>query len=302
MLSSSEKPVILLTGASSGIGLSLARCLSTMPVQLIATARASSLGALEKEIPPSETVCIRELDVISEESRLGLMNEVLEQFGRVDVLINNAGISYRSVVEHMSPEDELLQLQTNYFGPMALIRAVLPGMRKRQSGRIINVSSVAGMMAMPTMGAYSASKFALEGASEALWYELKPWNVRVSLIQAGFVRSESHQRVYSTEAGRRAAEDPGDDYHLYYKTMSGFVEKLMGRSRATPEVIARKVIGVMQMKNPPLRVPVTADAHLFFWIRRILPRWMYHMILYRNLPGVKSWEASIKDHSKASAQ
>src|SRR5690606_8275736 len=124
----------------------------------------------------------------------------------VSILINNAGISYRAVVEHMNDKDEQLQMAVNYFGPVALIRLVLPFMREQGRGKIINISSVSGMLAMPTMASYSASKHALEGVSEALWYEAKPLGVNVSLIQPGFIRSKSFKNVYFTEASEKAME------------------------------------------------------------------------------------------------
>jgi hypothetical protein len=203
-------------------------------------------------------------------------------------LINNAGITYRAVLEHMSEADELQQLNTNFFGPMALIRLVLPGMRMRRWGRIINISSVGGMMAMPTMGSYSASKFALEGASEALWYELLPWKIAVILVQPGFINSNSFRNVYWTSKAK-ASLDSGDGYAVYYRQMNGFIEKLMRRAFATPESIADKVVELIEHPNPALRIPATYDAWFFSLLRRVLPRRTYHWMLYRNLPGIEHW-------------
>ena len=176
--------------------------------------------------------------------------------------MNNAGISYRSVVEHLSEADVHLQFRTNLFGPVHLARLCLPGMRARGRGRIINVSSVGGMMAMPTMGLYSASKFALEGISEALYYEMKPWGIHVSLLQPGFVRSNSFKNVYISEAARHAVESSGN-YANYYWHMGTFISRLMHRAQATPESIARKVIQTMERRNPPLRIPGCWNAYLF---------------------------------------
>ena len=210
-------------------------------------------------------------------------------WGGVDILINNAGISYRSVVEHMTDKDELLQLNTNFLAPMALARLVLPRMRKRRWGHIINVSSVSGMMAMPTMGSYSASKFALEGATEALWYEMKPWNVRVTLVQPGFVRSNSFKKVYFSEAAKRAHSNR-DDYAEYYNQMGPFIQRLMERALATPESIADQIIKTITCRDRRLRVPVTYDSYIFSMLRRLLPHRFYHWFLYYNLPGVKKME------------
>ena len=280
-------PVVLLTGASSGVGLALARQLQTLPFRLVLTARERSLGKLREQLPESHSCMVRALDVTHPDERLRVVREAEERFGGIDILVNNAGMSFRAVVEDMTEEDELLQLSTNFLGPMELVRLVLPKMRAKRSGRIINVSSVGGMMAMPTMGSSSASKCALEGASESLWYELKPWGIGVSLVQPGFVHSNAFRRV---AWGRRLAGQPGREaYEPYYVNMSRFVERLMGLAWATPESIAAVVLRTMTSRNPPLRVPATIDAHFFSMLRRFLPRRIYHAILYAGLPGVREW-------------
>ena len=181
------------------------------------TARTSSLARVENEPFRDNTrFLIRRLDVTSSQERQALIGEIQEHWGGIDLLINNAGIGYRSVIEHTSEADRLMVLETNYLGPMALIQLVLPHMRHKRSGRIINVSSVSGMMAMPTMGSYSASKFALEGATEALWYEVRPWNIKVSLVEPGFVHSNSFQNVYWSEQAKQSVAN-GDDYAHYYR-------------------------------------------------------------------------------------
>lgn len=155
-----------------------------------------------------------------------MVAEAEARWGGVDVLVNNAGVAYRAVVEHVTEEDRLRQFGVNFLGPMEMVRLCLPSMRKKRAGRIINVSSVSGMMAMPTMGVYCASKFALEGASEALWYEVKPWNIRVTLVQPGFINSDSFQNTRTTPKSRRGgtrasqvAELPEDDlaYAAHYE-------------------------------------------------------------------------------------
>ena len=150
------------------------------------------------------------------------------------------------------------------------------------------------MMAMPTMGAYSASKFALEGASEALWYELRPWNIQVVLVQPGFVHSESFHRV-RWSAGAETSATGRDGYTVYYETMGAFIGRLMNSSLASPESIARKIMRSMEKRRPKLRVPATPDAYFFYLLRRLLPRRWYHWILYRNLPDISRWGAAHED-------
>jgi hypothetical protein len=283
--------VVLVTGTSSGIGLEIVRLLRDgRRYRVAATAREASLSAFALAgLAEDDRLMIRAMDVTSAAQREAVVREVLEMWGGIDVLINNAGISYRSVVEHMDDAEEHHQMETNYFGAMELIRLVLPKMRERRRGHIINISSVGGMMAMPTMSAYSASKFALEGASESLWYELRPWNIHVTLVQPGFIRSESFRRVYYSKMAASCRIDQMDPYCAYYAAMAPFIEKLMNRSRADAGDVARKVIKLMEKRRPPIRCPATPDAHIFYWLRRLLPRRVYHRILYYSLPGVRNW-------------
>lgn len=281
---------MLVTGASTGIGLAISRRLLGGPHRLVLTARASSLSRFHDEgIHESGDRWLRPLDVVDDSDRRRLVAEVEARWGGVDVLINNAGISYRAVVEHMSQRDERDQMDINYFGPMELIRLVLPGMRARRSGHIINVSSVSGMMAMPTMSAYSASKFALEGASESLWYELRPWGIHVTLVQPGFVRSSSFERVLLTAEAQRSLEADDEAYHQYYEHMSRFVAWMMRHAPSDADDVATEVLGILGRRNPPLRHPATVDAWLFYFLRRLLPRGVYHHILYRGLPSIHRW-------------
>lgn len=285
-----RQPVVLITGASAGLGLALSKRLLKGHWRLILTAREASLPRFRGAgIVESQTCWIRALDVTSAEQRRAVVEEAEERWGGVDILINNAGVAYRAVCEHVEAADHEEQIRVNYFGPMELIRLVLPAMRERRDGRIINVSSVGGMMAMPTMALYSASKFALEGATEALWYEVRPFGIRVSLVQPGFIHSESFQNTRYTQRSKAAAEDPGNPYSAHYLHMAGFIARCMRQARVTPETVAAKIVRLMTAKHPPLRVAGTDDAHLFGWLRRILPRRLYHEVLYRSLPGIRKW-------------
>jgi short-subunit dehydrogenase len=289
MRPNSYKPVILITGCSSGIGFDLAQIFSRIPnYRTVITARAGSIEKLKQIFPESENTRVMELDITEKKSRDAVVGQVVNEWEGVDILINNAGISYRSVIEHMTTEDELIQMSTNYLGPMALIRAVMPNMRKKGRGKIINVSSVSGMLAMPTMASYSASKAALEGASEALWYEMRPFGIDVSLIQPGFIHSESFKNVrYSAKA--KLSENGRDDYSEFYKNMGPFVSRLMGLSRTPSEKVAQLILLVVQTERPPLWVPAGMGAEFFYYLRRLMPRRLLHPLLFYFLPGVKHW-------------
>lgn len=283
------RPVILVTGAGSGIGLALANLLyARSEYRVVCTARAATLEKLKTRFCEDERFWLLPLDVTSEADRQKVMELIAHRWGGVNILINNAGISYRSTVEHMTEADEIRQMATNYFGPIGLIRLALPYMRDIGRGKIINVSSVSGMLAMPTMASYSASKYALEGASEALWYEMKPLGISVSLVQPGFVHSESFRKVYYTERSRPEVCEIGP-YCDYYRAMTPFIERLMHWSRATPEKIAALILRTIQTQNPPLWIPASIDALLFYYMRRILPRRLLLPILFYSLPGARHW-------------
>ena len=284
--------VVLVTGASTGLGLAITkRLLAEEPqLRLVLAARESSLGRFAAQgIRESENCWLRPLNVRDKGQQVALIDEVDERWGGVDVLINNAGVAYRSVVEHVDEEERLAQMQINFLAPLALTRRVLPRMRAKRRGRILNISSVSGMMAMPTMSIYSASKWALEGATEALWYEVRPWNIRVTLVEPGFIHSPSFRNTRYTKDSRRSEDDVHDPYHAHYEYMAPFIEKVMARAWATPEKVAARVHRLMRRKRPPLRAPVTIDAHVFYLLRRMLPRPLYHWLLYRSLPHVDRW-------------
>ena len=286
-----EPPVVLLTGASSGLGLAIARrLLADGRFRLILTARAPSLARFDAAgITGSDTVWIRALDVTQPAERSAVVAEAAQRWNGIDVLINNAGLALRTVIEHIDEPTAQEILLTNCLAPMELARLVLPGMRAKRSGRIVNVSSVGGMMAMPTMSLYSASKFALEGATESLWYEVRPWGIHVSLVQPGFIHSDSFRRTRYTAESRRQMEDPQAPYHAHYFFMADFIARQMEWTRSTPEAVAAVVLKTLRRKRPPLRVAGTWDARIFALLRRFLPRALYHALLHRSLPHIREW-------------
>lgn len=294
-----QKKIILITGASTGLGLSIVKQLSPNPdFFLVLTARKSSLYRFAKEnIFESDNLWIRPMDVTSPFERESVVEEILNKFGRVDVLINNAGIAYRSVIEHIEPDELGRQMNTNFYSPLELIRLVLPSMRQQRAGHIVNISSVGGVMAMPTMGLYSASKFSLEAISEALWYELKPWNIKVSLVEPGFICSSSYMRVPWSRKALLVGGNEDYPYHKQYQSMVPLIARMMNLSFAPPSRIASKVQKVIEKKSPPLRVAVTFDAKVFSLLKKLLPQKLYHNLLYKLIPKSYSWGFSTSKES-----
>lgn len=281
---------VLITGASTGLGLAIARLLMQHDYHLVLTARPGSMSRFaEAGLVEGEGLWLRPLDVVESDQRRAIVDEIDEKLGGVDVLINNAGVSYRAVAEHVCEHNRLDQMGVNFRAPMDLTRMVLPSMRRKRRGRILHVSSTGGMMAMPTMSVYSASKFALEGASEALWYEVRPWNIHVSLVQPGFIRSDAFQKVKTTGLSGDAIEDPDNPYHAHYRFMAPFIERVMRFAPSNEARVAKKVLRTMRKRRPALRVPATPDAWFFHMLRRLLPRSFYHRLLYASLPSVSEW-------------
>lgn len=284
-----EKPVVIITGCGSGIGYELAQKLYlNHDYNVVVTARKKTLAILQNKLDETDRFILRELDITNNDNINSLVQEIVEKFGRVDVVINNAAVCYRAVIEHMDDDSEMLQLKTNYLGPMSLIRAVLAIMREQGNGNIINISSVSGMLAMPTMGSYSASKHALEGATESLWYEAKPFGINVNLVQLGFVNSDSFKRVlYSKKAAISAAlSGPHSDY---YASMTPMIEKLMSWSLSSSHRVADQIIDLIKKPNRRLRVALTPDAFIFSVLKKIIPSRFFNQLLYLLLPGSMKW-------------
>ncbi|KAL4754403.1 hypothetical protein BDW72DRAFT_214292 [Aspergillus terricola var. indicus] len=190
-----------ITGASSGFGLDLALLALSSGHKVIATVRNASKSSSAVAAIKAKGGEILELDVTKADAIPGVVKKANALYGGIDILVNNAGYSLLGAVEDMTDEEAKLQLETNFFGPFRLIRSFLPTLRSRQNGTatIVNVSSVAGQDALPTCGLYAASKFALEGLSEALAREVAPFNISVLIVEPGAFRTNFLSAVQKTE-------------------------------------------------------------------------------------------------------
>lgn len=270
----SSKPIIFITGCSSGVGYQLAKRLSQSgKYRLVITARHKSISIVKDNFIENDELIILPMDLTDSNQVCDTVSLILKKWGQINVLVNNAGVCYRTVTEQMDFNSELNQMQTNYLGPMNLIRYVLPSMREAGRGKIINVSSVSGIMGMPTMGSYSASKHALEGASESLWYELKPFGIDVCLVRPGFINSDGHNHVLVSHKARIAEKLRGP-YSDFYLFMRPFVTRLMNFSLSSSENVADKIHQLIKTQNPPFDINVTLDAKFFYILKRMLPPWI----------------------------
>ncbi len=262
--------VALVTGASSGFGLltsiELARRGFSVYASMRALARADRLRAAADQA--GVAIEIVELDVARADSVDRVASEVERAAGRIDVLVNNAGFGFGGAVEDLSMEELREQFETNFFGLVALTKAVLPGMRRRRRGHIINVSSIGGRIAVPGLSAYCASKFAVEGFSESLRHELLPFHVYVSLVEPGTFPTDIFERNRRIAA---RAHDPGSPWYDFTRRMEQKVDRRAGRSTADPRRVAHLIADIAGSARPRLRYLVGRDARAENVLARVLP-------------------------------
>jgi NAD(P)-dependent dehydrogenase (short-subunit alcohol dehydrogenase family) len=251
---------ILVTGASSGIGQATARLLAERGFTVFGTARKPD------SVKPHGFTMLA-LDVRSDDSVRACVERVITQAGRLDALVNNAGYTVTGAAEETSVEEAKAQFETNFFGSVRMVNAVLPSMRARGAGKIINISSLAGNTAIPYSAFYSASKFALEGYSESLWHELRPFGISVILVEPGFVNTPIGE-------ASPAAARPLAAYDATRKRMlAAFGHAL--KSGIPPEQVARCVLQIIEQKAPGLRYRVGAQATWLPRVRNFVPWKVY---------------------------
>ena len=257
------KKVVLVTGASSGIGLAIATQLASDGHRVFGTSRRAS-GADGGGAAPMG-VSMLSLDVCADDSVRACVAAILAQAGRIDVLVNNAGYLLAGAIEEATVEQAKAQFETNFFGVVRMVKAVLPTMRAQRGGQIVNMSSLAGLVPPPFWGFYNASKFAVEGYSETLRIELKPLGIWVSMVEPGAIK---------TAFSAQSAAVPMPEYSPWrdrgLATMRGFADKAPG-----PDVVARVVSKIVKSSRPRLRYPVTAEATYFPLMRRFLPEGVF---------------------------
>ncbi|NTJ11533.1 oxidoreductase [Rhizobium lusitanum] len=243
----------MITGCSTGLGKSLARAVLDAGFNAVVTAR--DISALEELVSAHpDTAAAAVVDVTNKIQIESAIKLAQERFGSVDVLVNNAGYGYRAAVEEGNDKEVADLFATNFFGSVSMIKAVLPGMRDQRSGTILNISSIAGRLAAPGSGYYSATKFAVEGMSDALRKEVAPLGIRVTVVDPGAFRTDFAGRSlhqtgtiiadYASTAGPRRKEN----------------DKTHGTQPGDPEKAAHALIEVVQGSTLPSRLLLGSDA------------------------------------------
>jgi NAD(P)-dependent dehydrogenase (short-subunit alcohol dehydrogenase family) len=274
-----EDKVAVVTGSSSGIGLLTAVELALNGYRVVATMRnLESRGRLEEAAHKAgvrDRLDLRRLDITEFDSLPGAVDAVISDHGRLDVLVNNAGFSSAGFGEDMQLREIRDQFETNFFGSVAMTKAVLPVMRKQKSGHIIQVSSISGRAAAPMIGAYSASKFALEGWSEAVRIEVHSLGIRVVLVEPGSYDTDIWTRNVKVAAG---ALDPASPNKERSQRFAEFVKNSAKHRRDAREV-AKLIVRIARDPNPKLRYLIGADAKLQVWLKRIVPWRKYERMI-----------------------
>jgi NAD(P)-dependent dehydrogenase (short-subunit alcohol dehydrogenase family) len=274
-----EEKVALVTGSSSGIGLLTAVELALNGYRVVATMRnLETRGRLEEAAQQAgvrDRLDLRRLDITEFDSLPGAVDEVVRDHGRLDVLVNNAGFGSGGFAEDMQLREIRDQLETNFFGSVAMTKAVLPVMRRQKSGRIIQVSSVTGRAAVPMLGGYSASKFALEGWSEALRIEVHSLGIRVVLVEPGAYDTDIWTRNVKVAAGALDPNSPNRERSLRFVDYV----KQSAKHRRDARDVAKLIVRIARDPDPKLRYLIGGDAKMQIWLKRILPWRRYERII-----------------------
>ena len=250
--------VAVVTGSSSGIGLAASLALAKNGYLTYATMRNlakrdSIQSVAEKEHLPVRTV---QLDVTDENSVKNAIQSILSESGRIDLLVNNAGYGMTGAFEDIGMDEIKSLYETNVFGVIRVTQAVLPIMRKQGSGRIINISSGAGMIGYPGGSAYVSSKFALEGLSESMAYEIEQFGIRTVLVEPGFVRTKIGENM----AISKKTQDPNSPYSQMMQMMSSNQERML-ENGSDADLVASVVAEAAIAKEPNLRYLAGKDVH-----------------------------------------
>lgn len=264
-----HKKVAIVTGAKSGIGYATAILLSTLGYKVFGTSRhgSSSYQGTNFEMLT--------LDVTNDQSVKSLINEVIEKEGHIDLLVNNAGFGILGGAEESSIEQSRAIFETNFFGCVRMIKAVLPYMHKQGSGRIINISSVLGIVPAPFSALYSATKHAIEGYSESLDHEVRKFNIRSILIEPAFTKTNFDKNSIMVD-------DKRPHYELIRSKVVEFSKNATETQADSPDVVAQVIAKAAEDKRPKIRYTAGPAAAKLVFMRRFIPEKGFDYLLRKN--------------------
>ena len=276
MSSSANDKVAVVTGSSTGIGFETSLILSRNGFLTFATMRNINKSENIKSVATKENlpIQIRQLDVTDELSVTNAIQAISSEAGRIDVLVNNAGYGLTGAFEDLAIDEIKAQYETNVFGLIRTTQAVLPIMRRQRSGTIVNISSGAGRFGFPSSSAYVSTKFAVEGLSESMSYELEPFGIRVVIVEPGVIRTNFLDGVVVA----KKSKDQNSPYsQMMQKVTTGFEE--MMKNASSPDVVAKVVLNAIRDKNRNLRYLAGSDVEK--WLggkRKVADEELYKMM------------------------
>jgi NAD(P)-dependent dehydrogenase (short-subunit alcohol dehydrogenase family) len=248
-----DKKVWLVTGAGRGMGVDIAQAALAAGHAVVATGR--NTVTVKQALGEYADLLVAELDVTSPASAEAAANAAVDRFGRVDVLVNNAGNFYAGYFEEFTPEQIDAQLAVTLLGPMNVTRAVLPVMRKQRSGHIVTITSTAGIVGGETASSYAAAKFGAEGWMEALAPEVAPFGIKTTLVEPGFFRTELLEPASTTWAELEIG-----DYTERNAAIRPWWESINGKQEGDPAKLAAALVQIVDQDDPPVRWVAGADA------------------------------------------
>lgn len=275
----------MITGCSSGFGYVTALKFAREGWRTYAGIRAVNEGSKDLEKAAAQEklpVKLIKLDVTIQAEVDQAIRQIIKESGRIDVLVNNAGFGYLGPVEDFTIEEIQAQFAVNFFGYIRMAKAVLPQMRKQHSGRIINISSVTGLLTFPVHGVYSSSKFAVEAISEALNFEVRPFGIKVVIIEPGifitnFDKNRSFARQYLTgDTPYKGLRDPLGKNNANRLRNNNIIKKL-----TNPEKVANKIFFAATTGSPKLRYKMGADTRIYTIIRKLVPQSLWDWGLHK---------------------
>jgi NAD(P)-dependent dehydrogenase (short-subunit alcohol dehydrogenase family) len=274
-----QEKVAVVTGSSSGIGLATVVELALNGFRVVATMRdRGRSGKLEEAAQNAgvrDRLDLRRVDITETDSLADAVNGIVRDHGRIDLLVNNAGFSTGGFAEDMTLAELRHQMETNFFGNVAMTKAVLPTMRKRGWGHIVQISSIGGRASAPLLSSYNASKFALEGWSEALRIEVHSLGIRVVLIEPGDYDTDIWER--NLVIGKQAL-DPSSPNKERSQRFAEFVKSRTPKRR-DPREVAQLIVGVANDPNPKLRYLIGPDVKVQMWLRALVPWRRYERVV-----------------------
>jgi NAD(P)-dependent dehydrogenase (short-subunit alcohol dehydrogenase family) len=279
-LSSSNQKVAVVTGSSSGIGFETSLTLARNGFLTYATMRNLGKGATIQSVATKEGLPIRvvQLNVTEERSINDAIHSIKSDVGKIDVLVNNAGYGLNGAFEDLAMEEIKAQYETNLFGVIRVTQAVLPIMRKQKSGIIVNISSGAGRFGYPGGSAYVSTKFAIEGLSESMAYELEPFGIRVVLVEPGVIKTNF---VNSIVAAKKS-QDPNSPYaQLMQNVATSFQHMIEGGS--STDVVAKVVLKAVTSENPTLRYLAGNDVETWIEGKKSMSDEEFYKMMKENL-------------------